>query len=257
MELSESNSKLLIDHICLSLSQYKSSWELIYNIPMIFDNVSWDLILDNLVLLFRKDTFYNLFGNEDYYPKQTPNCRYYIKPNNGACGKNIQIVNSLPLQPIPNHIICPEIITPLIYVENKGFKFDYRVWIGITSDLEYFICPTIILRQSTIPFDINNSLGSLTNTSLYSEQFNLKNDQLYLQIDNIVNDVLNKLKQINLTNSQIKFTDSKIHLMLTGWDFILDKSDKLYVLEVNCSPGMNILHKEVIEDFIGWIYSLN
>lgn len=241
---------LLLEKINLSLPKVKSSWELIYNVPMIFNKIIWDLIIDNLIILFRKDTFYNFFGNEEFYPQKTPNCRYYIKPNDGSCGKKIQIVKSLPLNQIPNHTICPEIITPLIYIGDQGYKYDYRVWIGITSDLKYYICPTLILRLSNIPFDINNSLGSLTNTSLYSDQFNYQDNKLYLQIDKIVKNVLSKLEPK-------KIDDSKIHLMLTGWDFIIDKSGKLFVLEVNCSPGLNILHKQVMEEYISWIFQLD
>jgi hypothetical protein len=246
----EQTKKLLMEKINLSLPKVKSSWELIYNVPIIFNKISWDLIIDNLITLFRKDTFYNLVGNEDFYPQKTPNCRYYIKPNDGSSGKKINIVNSLPPTPIPNCTICPEIMSPLIYIDNQGYKYDYRVWIGITSDLKYYICPTLILRLSNIPFDINNSLGSLTNTSLYSEQFNHQDNQLYIQIDKIVNNVLNKLEPKELS-------DSKIHLMLTGWDFIIDKSGKLFVLEVNCSPGLNILHKQVMEEYISWIFQLD
>jgi hypothetical protein len=223
------------------LPRIKSSWELLYNLPMDFQHICLVSILDNLIVLFRKNTFNDLVGKEHYYPQPTANCRYYIKPDNGSCGKNIQIVLSLPEQPIPNHTICPEILSPL----HNSCKYDFRVWIGITSQLQYYICPTFILRLSNYHFDINNSLGSLTNTALYSDHFDYQDKDLLLQVDNIVRHTLMKLPAII-------YPDTKTHVMLTGWDFILDQSGKLFVLEVNCNPSICILHKQVITEFIDW-----
>ena len=112
--------------------------------------------------------------------------------------------------------------------------------------MEFYVCPTIIKRTSTIPFNINESVGSLTNTSLYSEQFNCKDEGVYRKICSIVADVLSKLTGIK-TNKQA---------MLTGWDFIVGESGEVYVLEVNCSPGINILHSEVLIEYLNWIGKL-
>jgi len=215
-----------------------------------YDNVSWDFLLDNLILLFRKDTFYNLCNKKSYYPQETINCRYYIKPNDGSCGKGIKIINSKPEYPIENYTICPEIISNPIIRNGQKFKCDFRVWIGICSDLKYFVCPTFIKRVSTIPFDIKNEIGSLTNTSLYAEQTNYKNKKMYIQINCIVNDILKNFSPLNIVSN-------KKHIMLTGWDFILNENNKLFVLEVNCSPGICILHKQVLMEFLTWINELN
>jgi len=238
------------EQILSSLSKVKSSWELLYNIPLSFNVIKWELLIENLIPLFRKDSFEKILNKKEYYPQPTPNCRYYIKPNDGSCGKGIIILNSKPQYQIKDHTICPEIITPLVVINEKKYKYDFRVWIGISSNLEYYICPTFIKRISTIPFDISKNEGSLTNTSLYSEQFNYKNNQMYNQMDKIVQDILNSLEPFN------QISNSKNQVMLTGWDFILNENNQLFVLEVNCSPGINILHKEVMLEFLGWIDKL-
>lgn len=259
-----------INQIIQSLPKIKSSWELLYYIPITFKHVNWIPIIDILTPLFRKDTFFNIVKHKNYYPQPTPNCRYYIKPNNGSCGKGIEIVDSLPLDLDKNYIACPEIITPLIKSsdinlnQNQGYKYDYRVWIGICSlptsqisstqtDLTYFICPTFILRVSSIPFNPKEKDGSLTNTSLYSEQFNHNDVELYKKINIIVKDVLNEIKIMNQFEEKFKQTNQQTNVMLTGWDFIVNESGDVFVLEVNCSPGINILHEKVMKEYLNWI----
>lgn len=238
-----------MDQILLSLSKIKSAWELLYEIPTDFENVHWNFVLPNLTQLFRKDTFFELIHTKKYYPQPTQNCRYYIKPNEGSCGKGIQVVNELPSQKIVGHTICPEIITPLISIENMHYKYDYRVWIGIDLELNYFVCPTIIRRVSTVPFSLDTAYGSITNTSLYSEQFDHTDSELYEKINCIVKDILTNLKPLK----QIEPLSDKKYLMLTGWDFIENKFGELFVLEVNCNPSINILHKQVMTEFLNWI----
>lgn len=228
--------------ILLALTKNKSIWELFYNMPILFENITWSQILINLILLFRKDTFFNLIGTKSYYPQATPNCRYYIKPNDGSCGKGIKIVNIMPSESIQDHIICPEIMTPLININDKKYKYDYRVWIGIKSDLTYYICPTLIRRISNIPFSLNTDLGSLTNTSLYSDRTYYKDEILYCKINSIVKNVLTNLSPINETQ-----------LMLTGWDFIENEYNELFVLEVNPNPSINIQHSQVMIEFLNWV----
>lgn len=268
-----------INQIIQSLPKIKSAWELLYYVPITFKHVNWIPIIDILTPLFRKDTFFRLIGKKNYYPQPTPNCRYYIKPNDGSCGKGIEIVDSLPLDLDKNYIACPEIITPLIKSSdinsnqntNYGYKYDYRVWIGICSlptsqisstqtNLTYFICPTFILRVSSIPFNPKEKDGSLTNTSLYSEQFNHNDVELYEKVNIIVKDVLNEIKIMNQfegkfkqTNQQHNSSDQQTNVMLTGWDFIVNELGDVFVLEVNCSPGINILHEKVMKEYLNWI----
>ena len=241
---------MLQNEIPLLLGKYKSIWQLLLEFPMEFKNVYWTHILENLIPLFRKDTFCKLVSNKNYYPQKTHNCRYYIKPNAGSCGKGITIVNEFLTQIPENHTAVAEIIPPMITINKEKYKYDYRIWIGICSDMRYFICPTFIKRISCVPFDISLCYGSLTNTSLYSEQFNCKNDVLYEKANAIVKDVICLLPNLEME------TNNLAKVMLTGWDFIEDTNNNLYVLEVNCNPSLNILHHEVMEEFLGWICSV-
>jgi glutathionylspermidine synthase len=127
-------------------------------------------------------------------------------------------------------------------------KYDIRIWIGITNDLNYYICPTFIMRTSNIPFSLNTDYGSLTNTSLYSRQDDYRNEEIYKKINIIVNDVMKSIK-----NS----TFSKTKIMLTGWDFIEDVNGNIYLLEINCNPATNIQHINVMKEFFDWIYTID
>lgn len=257
MEICQFEQSNQHNQIIQSLSKVKSVWELLYYNTIVFDNVNWVSIIDFLTPLFRKDTFFKMVGHKNYYPQPTPNCRYYIKPNDGSCGKGIKIVETTEVNDYlnklsNNYTICPEICCPLLTdINGLSYKYDFRIWIGICSNLDYFICPTFILRVSNIPFDINKTDGSLTNTSLYSEQFDYENVELYSKANIIVKDILS-----NMSNN-IKSQFDKLDIMLTGWDFIMSESNELFVLEVNCSPGINILHKKVMGEFLCWIEKLD
>ena len=63
------------------------------------------------------------------------------------------------------------------------------------------------------------------------------------------------LGEIKAHNNLLSY--DKLNIMLTGWDFILSEHNELFVLEVNCSPGINILHKKVMEEFLSWINKLD
>lgn len=236
-----------MSNILLPLIKFKSIWDLLRETPIIFDNINWVMIINHLIPLFRKDTFFNMVGTEKYYPQPTLNCRYYIKPNDGSCGKGIQITYDIPL-PIEGYTICPEVISPLMKIDGKGFKYDYRVWVGICSNLEYFICQTLILRRSNIPFSLDSTFGSLTNTALYADQFDHQNIELYNKINLIVKNVLDHLSPS---------TDEEHNIMLTGWDFIENESNELFVLEVNCNPAINIQHQQIMTEFLNSIHIID
>lgn len=218
----------------MDLSNFKSVWELMYS--TVIEN-NWVMILENLTDLFRKDSFKNIVGQKNYYPQTTIKCRYYIKPNDGSCGKGIEISNTFISK--EGYTTTPEIICPMIEIDSIKYKYDYRVWISIREDLTYFICPTFIQRVSMLPFDKDKIDGSLTNISLYSKIIEYQNNELYNKVEFIVGDVLKSLQ---------KKESNK--LMLTGWDFIENQDGELFVLEVNCNPGLNPQYTQVMEEFI-------
>lgn len=235
-----------MDQIKLSqlLIKHKSIWDIMYDCVDLFEKIKWEMILSNLVILFRKDSFCNLVCAENYYPNVSDGCRYYLKPNDGSNGKGIIISQSLPSDQLENYTICPEILTPLVETSNGLCKYDYRVWIGISGSLDFFVCPTIIKRISLIPFSLETDYGSLTNTSQYAIQTNYKDPVLYEKIVNITSDILKKL------NPDV---NKKREFMLTGWDFIENRSNELFVLEVNCNPGVNVQHLDVLNEYLNWL----
>lgn len=252
---------MMKETIIKSISKVKSVWELFNVQPIIFATFNFTILIDCLISLFRKNTFYNLYHNKHYYPQPSFNCRYYIKPNDGSCGKGIKIVENLnEISDVEkdNRTICPEILTDLILIDEKYYKYDYRVWVGIKKNIDnslsYYICPSFIMRvQTNYEFDINNKQSLLTNTSLGAETFVLQIDpntnDIFRQIDEIIKDVLE-----HLTHNLPKIIDDNTYpdIMLTGWDFIVDKNLKIFVLEVNCSPSICEYHKILMDEFLSW-----
>lgn len=62
------------------------------------------------------------------------------------------------------------------------------------------------------------------------------------KINNIVQHVLSKLPP--------KHENS---IMLTGWDFIENEHNEVFVLEVNPNLSLNIQHEKVMREFLRWI----
>ena len=239
------NEDYMVNHIIRTLIKVKSVWQLLNTITIQFENINWKMILENLPPLFRKNSFCELVSKEKYYPQATPNCRYYIKPVHGTCGHGIRVVNHFPENILDDHIVCPEIIPSLIEKDGKLYKYDYRVWVGIKADLTYYVCPTFIKRISNVPFSLDTDYGSLTNTALYSDQFDYEDEELYKKINKIVRHVLSKLTPNNEND-----------IMLTGWDFIENQNNEVFVLEVNPNLSLNIQHEPVMREFLKWTSSI-
>lgn len=150
------------------------------------------------------------------------------------------------------------------YLENPclyyGRKFDIRMWVLVTHNLEVYVFREGHLKASSVLFDIKsmNSFIHLTNYSVqkYNEEFSkheigneisfnsfqeyldkyeinisMKND-IYPKLLNLIEISMRSISHlINLNNRENCFE-------LFGYDFILDDQFNAYILEVNTNPGL-------------------
>ena len=160
-----------------------------------------------------------------------------------------------------NQIILQKYIEqPLLY--NKR-KFDIRIWVLITNNLELYVFKEGHLKATSINYDIEskNCYVHLTNYSVqkYNENFskfeygneisfdqfeeNLKTDyNLDLKVRDVI---MNKIKNIikitfNAVKDKINDNNKKGCFEIFGYDFMLDKDLNPFLIEVNTNPGLEI-----------------
>ena len=160
-----------------------------------------------------------------------------------------------------NKIILQKYIEqPLLYDKRK---FDIRIWVLITNNLELYVFKEGHLKATSINYDIEskNCYVHLTNYSVqkYNENFskfeygneisfdqfeeNLKSDY---NLDIKVRDVImNKIKNIikitfNAVKDKINDNNKKGCFEIFGYDFMIDKDLNPFLIEVNTNPGLEI-----------------
>ena len=171
-------------------------------------------------------------------------------------------------------IIQKYIENPLLYF---GRKFDIRIWVLLTQDSIVYYFKEGHLKTSSIKFDIDtlDSYVHLTNYSIQKyntefAKFEIGNEvsfasfQNYLNINkiskNVINDIIPKIKKIieismKAIANVINVNKRENCFELFGYDFLVDTSFNVYLLEVNTNPGLdesspliNILVPRMIND---------
>ena len=170
-----------------------------------------------------------------------------------------------------NDIIIQKYLdNPLLY---KNRKFDLRCFVLLDSNMNLFFCKEGHLKLSSELYNLNNTNKYIHITN-YSLQKNSNNFQLY-EIGNEVSykefkdylikekisldkfsDMINQMKlmiKISFKSFWNKIFNQKKENILCfeifGYDFILDKDFKLWILEINNNPGLSI-SSPVIEKLI-------
>lgn len=196
------------------------------------------VLLEDLIPLLRKNTFLTVLHDKDYIPKESVGCRWYRKPVNGSCGNDITIHKVKP-NFNENYVTSPEVCSELL----NGYKYDWRLWICICSDGSYHICLPAIQRLSYSKFSLLESEGAITNIAKGSQRIFHSSIDFIDDVHKIVSDVIDTCLVRRHSN----------RFMLTGWDFITDKSG-VKLLEINSCPGMDTCHQLLMDDFLQWIY---
>lgn len=191
----------------------------------------------------------------------TSNRRYIIKPDGGALGHGIQILEpGKPYTPWTRLAIAQEYIESALF---DGYKFDLRVYalVASTNPLRVYVYRNGIARFCSEPATSNTIFSKLTNTAV-----NIKNPATNAaSITRTIEDVFAKLKKQGVNVERIwKEIDRVVALtmisvsgfvahaanakcpiagysrcfQLLGFDILLDKDWKPWVLEVNYRPSL-------------------
>ncbi|XP_028395894.1 tubulin polyglutamylase TTLL5-like [Dendronephthya gigantea] len=197
---------------------------------------------------------------------------WIVKPVASSRGRGIFLINHPSQIPLDDTLLVSKYISNPLLVD--GFKFDLRLYIGVTSfdPLRIYLYEEGLTRFATVKYDksnrnIKNSCMHLTNYSV-----NKKNDDYVSCSDPEVEDYGNKwsfgallrflkAKGIDTSNLVSKIEDLIIKTMISGeiaiatackmfvphhgncfeiygFDVLIDDNLKPWLMEVNLSPSM-------------------
>ena len=161
---------------------------------------------------------------------------------------------------LSNEIIIQKYLdNPLLYEKRK---FDIRCYVLVDSNLNVYFCREGHLKSSSKFYDLNSDdkFIHITNHSIQKKcskfaQYEYGNEMSYddfkkvMKKDNIPLEKFDKMIEQMKYLIKISFKSVGNKLMKTipvlcfeifGYDFILDKDFKLWILEINNNPGLGI-----------------
>ncbi len=170
---------------------------------------------------------------------------------------------------ISNSIVLQKYLdNPLLYQKRK---FDMRCYVLVDSNLNVFFCREGHLKGSSEKYDLNNTnkFIHITNHSLqkrsnkfekyeYGNEMSYNDFKTFLKSENISLDKFDKLIndmkfsiEISMNAIGKKFfkTENVLCFEVFGYDFIVDKNFKPWILEINNNPGLGI-SSPVIEKLV-------
>jgi hypothetical protein len=156
-------------------------------------------------------------------------------------------------------IIQKYLDNPFLY---KKRKFDIRCFVLVDSNLNVFFCREGHLKGCSESYNLNNTnkFIHITNHSLQKksnnfELYEIGNEMSYQDFKNFMvseniplekfDDMINQMKLLvkisfkSVGNKLLK-TMPILCFEIFGYDFILDKDFKLWILEINNNPGLGI-----------------
>ena len=148
---------------------------------------------------------------------------------------------------------------PLLY---NNRKFDIRCFILFDSNFNVFYCKEGHLKGSSEEYDLNNTNNFIhvTNHSIqkksnkfekyeYGNEISYKADKEYLiknnislkKYDKLILDMKNLiLISMNSVKNKLMKRYNVLCFKIFGYDFIVDRNFKPWVLEINNNPGLGI-----------------
>ena len=148
---------------------------------------------------------------------------------------------------------------PLLYYNRK---FDIRCFVLVDSNFNVYYCKEGHLKGSSEKYDLNNTnkFIHITNHSVQKkcnkfEKYEFGNEmsyndfKKYLIKNNISLDefdkLISKMKNMilismNSVKNKLMRTNNVLCFEIFGYDFIIDKNFKPYILEINNNPGLGI-----------------
>ena len=206
--------------------------------------------------------------------EENPKSVWILKPSNSACGKGIKLVNKTNnIKLSCGHVISKYLKFPHLI---NGFKYDLRVYVAVTSfnPLKIYMYKEGLVRFATIPYshkksDLKQKCMHLTNYSINKDSETFVNNADPL-VDNYGSKwsfrALKEFYETNGVNSQRIFNDIKGIVIKTlisaeqhicekiskyscrndacyelyGFDILIDKNLKTWLLEVNIFPSLSL-----------------
>jgi len=218
-------------------------------------------VIDN-----KKSMYTTLLKNNqtDYLPKTYTNLKninpniftegkiFFLKKHNGSGNKDVHVIRSLiEMNTICNnkykeYILQEEVSNMFLY--NNKYKCVIRSYGLIYNNNNY------LYNDSKFDIYINEYSKTNTSNSIHNDEWNSVrhenlinmsfNSRVFVQIKNICNEL----------NIFFNSFDSTNNFIILGYDFILDKNFKPYLIEVNTYPNLyeskdQPLKNRMLEDF--------
>ena len=189
------------------------------------------------------------------------NKTYIVKPDNGALGQGIVVINPSDQYQVTNHLSVAQEYKNSYLID--GYKFDLRIYCLVIAaeKPEIYVYHDGIARFCSAPANSGNQFGQLTNTAV-----NIKNPSVTAEsITHIVSDVFADLKRkganidklwldienamaltvlsaapfiMNGSRYQCPMIGYPRCFQLLGFDVLLDENLKPWILEVNYRPSL-------------------
>tara|TARA_B100000424_G_C22929954_1_gene494714 strand:- start:951 stop:1952 length:1002 start_codon:yes stop_codon:yes gene_type:complete len=235
-----------------ALSSYNFSFNYKSSVMTYLTSVNLDILCDKLgyAELFKYKSYcpLTITKNNVWYYKIFSNKikdkQFYIKPVLGSCGYNINIVNN-PISLINNNKLIAQESIPTNLLNER--KWDIRIYIVhqiINNKFYTYLYKDGVIRLAPEKYKFDNNLRTLlTNTSLLKntdthEDLNMPfsehpDHNLYFdKILKAVSDIHHHIKNNLFFAKSFYFSE----FQLLGYDFIISKDHKPYLLEINYSP---------------------
>ncbi|CAE1276358.1 TTLL6_13 [Acanthosepion pharaonis] len=251
--------------------------------------------MSRMLKMFPKD--YNIFpktwclpadyGDFQAFTRQKKNKTYILKPESGCQGKGIWVTKNIKEIKPNEHMICQVYISKPFLID--GFKFDFRVYVLITScdPLRIFVFKDGLTRFATCKYsdpttnNTDNVYMHLTNYAInkHSDDFIRDDeagskrristvsqylssqgydvDKLWQDIDDVIIKTIISAHTVLRHNYRTCFpnhTKTSACFEILGIDIMIDKKLKPLILEVNHSPSFNTdspLDKEIKSTLVG------
>uniref|UniRef100_A0A0X3PV47 Tubulin polyglutamylase ttll6 n=2 Tax=Schistocephalus solidus TaxID=70667 RepID=A0A0X3PV47_SCHSO len=227
------------------------------------------------------------WGDLQQYARLRKNKTYILKPDSGCQGRGIWITKTpKDIKPTEN-LICQVYLSKPFLID--GFKFDLRLYVLVTSitPLRIFVFKDGLARFTTMPYrdptvgNVSNVYMHLTNYAVqkHSEKFVRDSeeagtkrrittvncwliehgydiDKIWEDIDDVIIKVLMSGLSVLRHNYKTCFpqhVETSACFEILGFDIMLDRKLRPYVIEVNHSPSFHTdaqIDKEIKEALI-------
>jgi len=191
--------------------------------------------------------------------------KWYLKPKKDGGSNGIVILHKKDdfrkyVRPDRTYILQAG-IEPMLY---NGYKFDIRIfavgWIS-ENNINFYLYPDGYCRISNTKYDKNNykKLGNVTNNTFNIKQKGFQANRPFLMSDlPYYNEIFPTIKDnITTTLKLMKkdFTTNYTGYVLYGWDILIDKDLKPWILELNSRMGYILYNKnKKITDMLQEMY---